>query len=233
MTEKKAREMFPVWASSDAVRIVDEPSEQEKIPTRLLLSLKKEKFIKDHGILIVVALIGLLLSAAVGVITGSIVRRNTIAEMEHQYRAQMQAYLDQQEQQRMASELVTGEKSRQAGMDLEAREIARVLYGVKDNSEKDLRTAVWCILNRVDSNAYPGNVYQVCCQSDQWMGYSPENPVLDNLYKIAREELEVWYGGTRPCDIGYVFLKWSPKKIVLRNDWKDDDYADTWRYGQQ
>lgn len=233
MTRESASQMFPVWASAEAIHIVDEPLPKEELPFKHRMSDKQNRFVKRYGFAIGFIAALAIYSVLICMVTGMVVRRNTINEMEHEYRAQMQAYLDQQEQERMASSLVTGEASRQAGMDLEAREIARVLYGVKDNSEKDLRTAVWCILNRVDNKSYPSNIYQVCSQSDQWMGYSPENPVLDNLYKVAHEELEVWYSGTRPCDISYVYLKWSPDKIVLRNDWKDNSSADTWRYGQQ
>lgn len=232
MTKEKANEMFPIWASSEAVRILDEPEEkpEEETPWRLKVDIRKERFIKRYGFAIGFIFALAVYSVLLCVITGTVVKRNTMSEMEHQYRAQMQAYIDQQEQERMASNLVTGEKSRQAGMDLEAREISRVLYGIKDNSENDLRTAVWCILNRVDNAGYPGNVYQVCSQSKQWMGYSSDNPVLDNLYKIAHEELETWYSGTRPCDSSFVFLNWTPAKITLRDAWTDGSSTNYWRY---
>ena len=222
--------MFPVWASADAVRIVDEPEPKPDIPKALKLDLKQERFVKRYGFAIAFILALAVYSVLICVITGTIVRKNTMTEMEHEYRGRMQAYLDQQEQERMASSLVTGEKSRQAAMDLEAREIARVLYGVKDNSEKDLRTAVWCILNRVDNAGYPSSIYAVCAQSKQWMGYSPENPVLDNLKQIALEELETWYAGTRPVDSSFVYLNWTPSKITLRDNWTDGSSTNYWRY---
>lgn len=230
MTREKASEMCPVWASGEAVRILDEPEEPKESPWRMKMSLKQEKFLKRYGFAIGFIAALAVYSVLICLITGTVVRRNTIDEMEHEYRARMQAYIDRQEEERMASSLVTGEKSRQAGMDLEAREIARVLYGIKDNSENDLRTAVWCILNRVDNPGYPGNIYQVCGQSQQWMGYSAENPVLDNLYKIAKEELETWYAGTRPCDSSLVYLNWTPSRITLRDNWQDGSNTNYWRY---
>lgn len=234
MTKENANEMFPIWASAEAVRIVDDPEKkpEEETPWKLKMNLKQEKFIKRYGFAIGFVFAMAVYSVLLCVITGTVVRRNTIDEMEHQYRAQMQAYIEQQEQERMASSLVTGEESRKAAMDLEAREIARVLYGIKDNSENDLRTAVWCILNRVDNPGYPGNIYQVCAQSQQWMGYSPENPVLDNLYKIAMEELTTWYNGTRPVDSAFVYLNWTPSKITLRNAWENNSDTEYWRYGK-
>lgn len=224
--------MFPVWASAEAVRITDEMPEKEKPPFRHRMTVKKERFIKRYGFAIGFVLALAVYSVLICCITGTVVRHNTEMEMEIEYRAKMQAYLDNQEEQRMAEGLLTGEASRQAGMDLEAREIARVLYGIKDNPENDLRTAVWCILNRVDNAGYPSNIYQVCAQSQQWMGYSPENPVLDNLHKIAMEELTTWYNGTRPVDSAFVYLNWTPSKITLRNAWENNSNTEYWRYGK-
>ena len=43
MTREKASEMFPVWASGEAVRILDEPEEkpEEETPWRLKVDIKK------------------------------------------------------------------------------------------------------------------------------------------------------------------------------------------------
>lgn len=232
MEKEIASELFPLWASAEAVKIADEVPEQEKAPWGFVMNVKAERFIKRYGLALAVIIGIAVYSVLLCVVTGSIVRRNTMNEMEAQYRGKMQAYIDKQEQERMVAGLVTGEASRQAGMDLEAREIARVLYGIKDNSENDLRTAVWCILNRVDNSAYPANVYQVCSQAKQWMGYAPENPVLDNLYKIAREELEIWYSGTRPVDNTFIYLNWTPAKVTLRDAWENNSNTNYWRYGQ-
>ena len=65
---------------------------------------------------------------------------------------------------------------------VEAEYIAKVLYGTaRNNSERDQRTTVWCILNRVDHHGYPNTVEGVCTQASQWMGYSDENPILSNV----------------------------------------------------
>lgn len=230
MEEEMAREMFPVWASSDAVRIVDEPTEQEKIPTRLLLSLKKEKFIKDHGILIVVALIGLLMSAAVGVITGTIVRRNTIDEMEHEYRAQMQAYLDQQEQERMAKSIVTGDASRAAAMKEDARAVAKAFYGIRNfievyhYDETDLRTYARCMFDRADSNG--GTIHAVVSAPDQFIGYSDDNPVMDEYYNLALKFVDRWYyEETKPFGIDYQWAELLPDGIWLVNEFNASGYV--------
>lgn len=115
----------------------------------------------------------------------------------------------------------------------QAQALARVLYGVKDNSEQDLRTACWCVFNRVDSPDYPDTLEEVIAQPDQWMRYDPDNPVIDSLYRIAEQELDAWQNGkTRPITPDFVYMTWSPTVIKLRNAWNDGFKTDYWRYGQ-
>lgn len=118
-------------------------------------------------------------------------------------------------------------------LDADAQALARVLYGVKDNSTDDLRTLCWCVFNRVDSPDYADSLEAVIEQPEQWMRYSPESPVLEELYNIAREELEAWRNGpTRPCGTDYVFMTWSPTEIVLRNTWTNSSQTRYWRVKQ-
>lgn len=113
----------------------------------------------------------------------------------------------------------------------EAEALARVLYGVKDNDTDDLRTLCWCVINRVDNPAYPGSVEEVIEQPQQWMGYSPGNPVLENLYRIAYAEISAWRSGEhRPCSDEYVFMAWTPSDIVLRNEFTTGSGTLYWRY---
>lgn len=118
----------------------------------------------------------------------------------------------------------------EAQLDAEAQMLARVLYGVKDNSTDDLRTYCWCVFNRVDSPDYADNLTDVIEQPQQWMRYKPENPVLDDLYQLARAELDAWHTGTtRPCASDFVFMSWSPNEIVLRNNWTNSSSTRYWR----
>jgi hypothetical protein len=87
-------------------------------------------------------------------------------------------YLDQREAEQRGMPIDPYE----ALLDSEAQAVAKVLYGVKDNSEEDLKTYVWCVLNRVDSADYPDTLADVIGQPKQWMRYSEDNPVLENLY---------------------------------------------------
>ena len=114
----------------------------------------------------------------------------------------------------------------------EAEYIAKVLYGAaKDNNERDQRTAVWCILNRVDNPAYPNTVKGVCDQASQWMGYSDNNPVLTSLYNTAMRELEVWHSGYRPVSADYIYMSWSSKEIVLRDTYEKEPNTKYWQVG--
>ena len=114
----------------------------------------------------------------------------------------------------------------------EAEWIARVMYGMAkpDHKDSDLRAIVWCVLNRVDNKAYPGEVQAVCQQKSQWMGYSDDNPVIAKLYDIALAELKKWHGDSvRPMSADYVYLTWSSKEILLRDTFAENRSTNYWR----
>lgn len=114
----------------------------------------------------------------------------------------------------------------------EAEYIAKVLYGTALNhDERDQRTLVWCILNRVDSAGYPGDVKSVCQQPSQWIGYDDDNPILNNLYDIAMTELETWHNNYRPVNKDYVFMSWSSNEISLRDTYEKKPNTRYWRAG--
>lgn len=116
-------------------------------------------------------------------------------------------------------------------IELEAEYIAKVLYGTAINhAESDKRAVVWCILNRVEHYSHPNTIAEVCEQPKQWMGYSHSNPVLDELYELALEELKIWYsGGHRPMTNEYIYLSWSSKEIILRNTFEENKNTRYWR----
>lgn len=117
-------------------------------------------------------------------------------------------------------------------IELEAEWIARVMYGMyrPEHKDSDLRAIVWCILNRVDNKAYPGEVQAVCQQKSQWMGYSDDNPVIAKMYDIALTELKRWHGDSvRPMSSDYVYLTWSSKEILLRDTFAENRSTNYWR----
>lgn len=75
----------------------------------------------------------------------------------------------------------------------DADELARMLYGeARGCSLEGQQKAVWCVLNRVDSKLYPDTVKAVISQPNQFYGYSPYHPVLDELKAVAQDVLNRW-----------------------------------------
>lgn len=116
-------------------------------------------------------------------------------------------------------------------IELEAEYIAKVIYGTaRNHSDSDKKAVVWCILNRVEHYAHPNTIEEVCKQPKQWMGYSDDNPVLDENYELALAELKIWNsGGHRPIDNDYIYLSWSSKEILLRNTFEENRDTKYWR----
>lgn len=112
----------------------------------------------------------------------------------------------------------------------DAEELARVVYGTAlYNSPEAQRAVMWCIINRVESPLYPDTVVDVCQQPQQWMGYSADTPVLDQLYDLACEVLDTWEaGGARNLPQGCLWFDWTgPEAITFRtafdgkyNEWR-------------
>lgn len=118
-------------------------------------------------------------------------------------------------------------------LNAEAEALAKVLYGVKDNSTDDLKTYCWCVFNRVDNSHYPDTLEDVIAQPQQWMRYDPTNPLLENLYQIAREQLDAWHTDShRPVDSSYVFMNWSSNDICLRDNFNEGSGCHYWRWNQ-
>ena len=113
----------------------------------------------------------------------------------------------------------------------EAEYIAKVIYGTaRNHADSDKRAVVWCILNRVEHHSHPDTVAEVCEQPKQWMGYSSDNPVLDELYELALTELKTWHSdGHRPMSNDYIYLSWSSKEILLRNTFEENKNTNYWR----
>ena len=162
-----------------------------------------------------------------------LVARGAQAKAERRYEAWQERWVNEYLAQQEAMKAGMPVDPYAATLDYEAQLLARVLYGVKDNSTEDLITACWCVFNRCDSPMYPEMLEDVIAQPQQWMRYSEDNPVLDNLYQIARTQLDAWHSGTtRPISSDFVYMDWSPSRITLRNQWEYGRNTETWRYGQ-
>jgi len=163
-------------------------------------------------------------------------RIKATSETAQQYETRIAAYLAEQEE-REAAERAAAEEAQRAAVAqidqerVEAEMLARLLYGVKNNSTDDLYTMAWCVINRVDNPQFPSTVEAVINQPLQWMGYSADNPVLENLYRIADDVLTVWRsGGHRPVSDEYVYMSWSEYDIVLRDNFTEKGSTHYWRY---
>ena len=151
---------------------------------------------------------------------------------ERRYEEWQERFANEYISQREAAEIGMPPDPKELLLDQQATALAKVLYGVKDNSDNDLRTLCWCVFNRVDNDAYPANIEEVIEQPKQWMAYYDDNPVLDNLYKLAREQILSWQNDRRPVSNEFIYMSWTPARIVLRDTWGYGMNTRTWTWGE-
>ena len=239
MDRERAMAEFPGWAMvpvSRPVRITDEPEwkdEEPKPEWKLPVSDRMKEFWKKHAVLIACCAFLPLWTAGSCGITAAIVRNNTEVEVtervKHEMLGNMQSYLDQQEQQRMAESLLTGEASRQAAMDADADWLAR-LAGPYATKRMQL-TVIWNALVRVANPDYPDTVEGVVNQASQWMFYKPDNPIRADVRELAMEQLKLFREGRYPAGLSnsFVYGEWSATDYVLRDRWEKDSRTCYWR----
>ena len=115
-------------------------------------------------------------------------------------------------------------------LDSEAELLAKVLYGIRDNDTEDMRTYCWCVFNRVENIAFPDTLEDVIAQPEQWIRYDETNPVIEDLFQIARAELDTWHSSTRrPVGSEFVFVNWSSDDICLRDNFYEGNGTHYWR----
>lgn len=114
---------------------------------------------------------------------------------------------------------------------IEAEYVAKVLYGTCSTFSSDARKAVtWVIINRVEDSRYPNTIKEVCEQTQQWMGYSEDNLVIQEFYDDAYEVLTQWHnGGYRMFDPNFTFLTWTRNEIVLRTTFNETPSTKYWK----
>lgn len=178
-----------------------------------------------------------LYTAGVCLVCKATITPKAEAQAEEHYNRKLDAYIAEQEQaaqQRADLERAEAE-SEEAVRRALAEHLAKALYAFRFNSTNDIVTACWCFFNRADIEtgeyAYLNTLEDVIEQPGQWMGYNPDNPVLEALYQIAYEQLCLWLdGGHRPCSTEFVFLVWSRSEIYLKDRLEDSKATRTWRY---
>ena len=192
-------------------------------------NMKFAKFWRKYAVIIVgVFALGAWTCGAciiAGRVAAEKARAETKAELEEVYNTNIREIVAERD-------AIYAEKAATDETIHEAEMIAKVLYGVQYNNYNDMRTYAWCIFNRVDNSQYPNTLEEVIEQPKQWMAYSPDNAILDDIYQIAMEELTAWKSGHRPVSDDYVYMNWTPSAITLRNRWEDGSTTGYWRYSK-
>ena len=120
------------------------------------------------------------------------------------------------------TELKAQQSSEEAVIDRESKAIAKMLYGIRrfidkyHYSETDLQTYARCAFNRKDAGS-PNTLEVIIAQKDQFAGYSDDNPVLDEYYKLAKRFVTEWHEETvKPCDSSYQWAELTENGIFLK-----------------
>lgn len=114
-----------------------------------------------------------------------------------------------------------------------ATAIAKADYGIRRFVEKyhygadDMATYHRSIFNRADASGR--SVEEVVSQEGQYLGYSDDNPVLDEYFDKAIEDVMAWREEeTKPCDLSYQFAELTPDGVFLVNDINAGAYGRRW-----
>lgn len=120
--------------------------------------------------------------------------------------------------------------------------LARTMWGeCRGCSTTEQAGVAWCILNRVDSPEFPGDVVSVCAQDKpckQFDGYSPDYPVEDDLLALAEDVLARWQlekmgvgsvGRVLPPD--YLYFEGDGIHNHFRRDYISSGETWDWRLG--
>lgn len=111
------------------------------------------------------------------------------------------------------------DRAHEETLNRQAEEIAKVLYGIRKNSERDLRAVCWVLFNRVESPIYPDTLEEVIAQPSQWVCYYETNPATKDLTALALQELKNWENGeNRPISDDVLWFDWSTSSITFKTE---------------
>ena len=159
----------------------------------------------------------------------------------------MAAELRAQEAYAAEQEAIAREKQRdiqaQQNAEMERREretilIAKLIGGLKgfvENygySSDDLITYAECPLNRVLNPAYScDSIEEAILQPSQWVGFSEDNEVTQENYKLARFVITDFYTNPfRICPNEYCWAELNKDGCYLKKEVELNPYSRTWRY---
>ena len=113
--------------------------------------------------------------------------------------------------------------------------IAKTLYGecVGVKSETEKAAVVWCILNRVDTYGYAcgTSVEHVVTFPNQFHGYDPDHPVIDELKELTIDVMKSWNAEKcgeknvgRVLPRSYIYFVGNGKVNYFTNEYRSRDY---------
>ena len=113
---------------------------------------------------------------------------------------------------------------------VEVTALAQTLYGeCRGCSELQQKAVCWCVYNRVDDGRFPDTLIGVVSQPLQLQGYSPDNPVWDNLYDVAYSCIVDWHNGeNRILDPDMCWFSGWGRINHFRNAWLFEDATKFW-----
>lgn len=191
----------------------------------------KELYWKSVGLLIVIFCVAL---AFYGIKSGIDARAQAYAEQQlAAYEAEQEAIA--REKQR---ELQAAQNEEMARRERETMLIAQLMTGLKGFVENygytndDLITYAECPLNRVLNPGFAcQTIEEALMQDAQWVGFSTENEVTQQYYKLARWVINDFY--TNPLRIvsnDYCWAELNKDGCWLKKEVELNPYSRTWRY---
>ena len=194
-----------------------------------------QRFFRRHTLAIIAVAVLITWTMGCVVITKHNTRQEVTQELSQKYEQEYQSKLAQFIEQWEADHAIPEDIALQHKMEAEATTMAQAAYGVRNvaGGINDIVTYYWCMLCRVNNKIYPSTVEGVLAQPNQWMGFSTDNPVLEEYYQAALEQLDTFYNGHLPVDESFVFCEWnSSGKFMLRNDYNATKTTNYWWFGK-
>lgn len=115
--------------------------------------------------------------------------------------------------------------------EMEAEPLARwltCLDEIYDLTGEQKAHACWGPICRRESPDYPDSMEWVFLQPGQFEEYDPEQPITEENYVIACNQLSRWRNGDiRPVGEGAVYITISDGRVELRDHW-DPEQAKKW-----
>ena len=224
MTAEKARQMIPAWAN--------EPETEKKEMIKFNLSVRAERFVRDHMITILLIAAMIVEGVIVGGTTAHNVRVETEERLAAEYAAQLEAYKAEQAYQQQAQSFLSGSDSLQVAINKEVDAVAPVIAKLSTDSQKATETC--CMLARVMSPSYPNSFEEVAKQAQQWMFYDgTDNTYSERDRQIAESIIRPYMeSGIIPKGLtsAMVYAEWTPNDYVLRDSWETTSRMRTWRW---